>query len=156
MCRSADRARRVSHQYGAEPGISPGPPGRAPILTNEPHGDEVTVPRSCSSTLTFTSSAREIVALGDFNMPKREPGDPILDALARLGLELPEHSSEIGSNLQSDKHYDQIAFFPGDTKQRFTGRTIAPCGSSSRRHEAGGANAAARLWARLARTVAAE
>jgi len=69
------------------------------------------------STFSFT---REVVALGDFNMPKAEPGDPVFAALTSRGLELPAHSSEVGSNLASDKHYDQIAFFPGATRDCFT------------------------------------
>ncbi len=55
-------------------------------------------------------------------MPKRAAGDPIYDALTSKGLELPTHSSEIGSNLASDQHYDQTAFFPGPTKDYFTGQ----------------------------------
>jgi endonuclease/exonuclease/phosphatase family metal-dependent hydrolase len=65
------------------------------------------------------SFAREVVALGDFNMPKQDPGDPIFQALTSKGLEVPKHTSEVGSNQASDKHYDQIAFFPGDTKACF-------------------------------------
>lgn len=61
---------------------------------------------------------REIVAMGDFNMPKKEPGDPIYDALTKRGLVLPQHSSDMGSNLAGDSHYDQIAFFPGTTMDR--------------------------------------
>jgi endonuclease/exonuclease/phosphatase family metal-dependent hydrolase len=67
------------------------------------------------------SFTREIVALGDFNMPKAQPGDPIFDALTRRGLELPSHSSIIGSSIASDNRYDQIAFFPGKTQECFTG-----------------------------------
>lgn len=59
------------------------------------------------------------MALGDFNMPKRAPTDPIFKALTSKGLELPAHTSEVDSNLASDKHYDQIAFFPGETKNAF-------------------------------------
>jgi len=54
-------------------------------------------------------------------MPKANPGDPIYEALTKKGLELPEHSSQIGSAIASDAHYDQIALFPGDVKQAFTG-----------------------------------
>jgi endonuclease/exonuclease/phosphatase family metal-dependent hydrolase len=68
------------------------------------------------SEFSFT---REIVALGDFNMPKKDEKDPIFKALTSKGLELPAHTSEVGSNLNSDKHYDQIAFFPGQTKNCF-------------------------------------
>lgn len=63
----------------------------------------------------------DVVPLGDFNLPKAEPGDRIFDALVALGLETPPHSSQIGSAIASDSHYDQIAFFPGTTKDRFTG-----------------------------------
>jgi len=62
-----------------------------------------------------------VVPLGDFNLPKAAPGDRIFDALVALGLETPPHSSQIGSAIASDSHYDQIAFFPGTTKDRFTG-----------------------------------
>ncbi|CAG0941694.1 hypothetical protein ANRL1_00643 [Anaerolineae bacterium] len=70
------------------------------------------------SSSAFT---RDLVALGDFNMPKCEPGDPIFKALTRLGLELPEHSTQIASSISSDANYDQIAFLPQTTQQRFTG-----------------------------------
>lgn len=55
---------------------------------------------------------RNIIALGDFNLPKAEPGDPIFEALTRRGLRLPKHSTEMGSSIKKDRHYDQIAFFP--------------------------------------------
>lgn len=65
--------------------------------------------------------SRDIIALGDFNLPKVEPGDPIFEALTRRGLHLPEHSTQIGSTIETDSHYDQVAFFPGETQQEFTG-----------------------------------
>jgi endonuclease/exonuclease/phosphatase family metal-dependent hydrolase len=65
---------------------------------------------------------RDILAVGDFNMPKAEPGDPIYRALTAKGLEAPEHSALIGSNLSSDKHYDQIVFFPKHTRTEYTGK----------------------------------
>jgi endonuclease/exonuclease/phosphatase family metal-dependent hydrolase len=67
--------------------------------------------------------SRDIIALGDFNLPKVEPGDPIYEALTRRGLHLPEHSTQIGSTIQTDSHYDQVAFFPGETQQEFTGNS---------------------------------
>jgi endonuclease/exonuclease/phosphatase family metal-dependent hydrolase len=70
------------------------------------------------SSFSFT---RELIALGDFNMPKRKPGDPIFEALTRLGLELPEHSTQIASSISSDSQYDQIAFLPETTQRLFTG-----------------------------------
>ncbi|HTS72174.1 MAG TPA: endonuclease/exonuclease/phosphatase family protein [Gaiellaceae bacterium] len=63
----------------------------------------------------------EILPLGDFNLPKAEPGDAIYKALVSRGLQVPPHSSQIGSAIASDSYYDQIAFFPGTTKDRFTG-----------------------------------
>ena len=33
----------------------------------------------------------------------------------------PPHSSQIGSAIASDNQYDQVAFFPVPTKDRFTG-----------------------------------
>ena len=53
-----------------------------------------------------------IIALGDFNIPKAKKGDPVYDALVKRGLKLPEHGTMIASNINNDKYYDQIAFFP--------------------------------------------
>ena len=64
---------------------------------------------------------KHVLALGDMNLPKTDKSDPIYRALTRKGLRPPEHSTLIGSNLASDMHYDQIMFFPGDTKAKFTG-----------------------------------
>jgi hypothetical protein len=65
---------------------------------------------------------RDVIALGDFNLPKAEPDNPIFQALTKKGLQVPEHTSQVGSNLEGDMEYDQIAFFPGETKQEFTGK----------------------------------
>ena len=62
---------------------------------------------------------RDIIALGDFNLPMVTPGDPIYDALTRRGLRVPAHSTEIASAIATDNHYDQIAFFPGQTSHEF-------------------------------------
>jgi endonuclease/exonuclease/phosphatase family metal-dependent hydrolase len=70
------------------------------------------------SRFSFT---RELMAMGDFNMPKSEEGDPIYKALTALGLELPEHSTQISSAISSDSNYDQIAFLPDTTRDLFTG-----------------------------------
>lgn len=43
-------------------------------------------------------------------------------ALVSKGLELPEHSTKIYSNISNDKDYDQIAFFPG-IKSLLTGKS---------------------------------
>lgn len=50
-----------------------------------------------------------------------EPGDPIFKALTKLGLELPEHSTQIASSISTDANYDQIAFLPEATRDHFTG-----------------------------------
>jgi endonuclease/exonuclease/phosphatase family metal-dependent hydrolase len=65
----------------------------------------------------------DIIPLGDFNLPKTEPGDAIYSVLVSRGLRLPVHSTLIASSISTDNHYDQIAFFPGETKQDFTGNT---------------------------------
>ena len=54
-----------------------------------------------------------IIALGDFNLPKVEPGDMVYKALLARGFEMPEHSTKIYSNINNDKQYDQILFMPG-------------------------------------------
>jgi endonuclease/exonuclease/phosphatase family metal-dependent hydrolase len=64
---------------------------------------------------------RELLALGDFNMPRTMPSDPIFRALTKLGLELPEHSTQIASSIATDAKYDQIAFLPETTARCFTG-----------------------------------
>jgi endonuclease/exonuclease/phosphatase family metal-dependent hydrolase len=66
------------------------------------------------------SYARDIIALGDFNMPKRAPDDPIYKALTAKGLHVPVHTSKVGSSIAKDRDYDQIAFFPGETQADFT------------------------------------
>ena len=65
----------------------------------------------------------DIIALGDFNLPKVEPGDPIYSALKRKGLRKPAHSTKASSSIAKDKHYDQIMFFPGNSKNEYTGKT---------------------------------
>ena len=68
------------------------------------------------------SYVENIITVGDFNIPRVEPGDLIYTALRRRGMQRPEHSTQIASNIANDKHYDQIMFFPGATKDRFTGQ----------------------------------
>ncbi len=61
--------------------------------------------------------AKDVVALGDFNLPKRRPGDRVYDALVRRGLVLPEHATKVGgTNVRDDADYDQMAIFPGPIK----------------------------------------
>ena len=37
--------------------------------------------------------------LADFNMPKADPADPIYKALTKKGLQVPAHSSQVGSTI---------------------------------------------------------
>jgi endonuclease/exonuclease/phosphatase family metal-dependent hydrolase len=61
---------------------------------------------------------RDIIPLGDFNLPVLAEDDPIYKALTSRGLELPEHLSAVGgSSLGGRNHYDQVAFFPGETTE---------------------------------------
>jgi len=56
--------------------------------------------------------SKNIIALGDFNIPMIEKGDVVYEALIKRGLLLPEHSTKVYSNISNDKMYDQIAFLP--------------------------------------------
>lgn len=67
------------------------------------------------SRFAFT---RDIVPLGDFNLPRVHPEDPIFRALTSRGLAIPAHSTAVGgSSLGGDHQYDQIAFFPGEMEE---------------------------------------
>lgn len=71
-----------------------------------------------NSDYSYTSN---VIALGDFNMPQAAWGDPIYAALVARGLYIPPHSTEVGgTNLAGNRHYDQIAFFPGPTQDANT------------------------------------
>ena len=54
---------------------------------------------------------RDIVAMGDFNIPARD--DPMFAALTSTGLQIPGAllRDEFGSNLARDKRYDQIMHY---------------------------------------------
>lgn len=65
--------------------------------------------------------AADIVALGDFNLPKVEPGDLIYDALRRRGLMRPPHSTRVASSIATDSEYDQVMFFPRTAAGAYTG-----------------------------------
>lgn len=55
---------------------------------------------------------KNIITLGDFNIPKVERGDIVYEALISRGLKLPNHSTKVYSNITDDKQFDQIAFLP--------------------------------------------
>lgn len=56
---------------------------------------------------------RNILAVGDFNLPRAQIGDPIFDALTKRGLRLPPHTTRIPTNVSNTADYDQIAVTPG-------------------------------------------
>lgn len=56
--------------------------------------------------------SKNIITLGDFNIPKVDKGDVVYKALLSKGLQLPKHSTKVYSNITNDKQYDQIAFLP--------------------------------------------
>lgn len=68
---------------------------------------------------------KDVFALGDFNLPKIDKDDIIYKALVKRGLQLPEHTSLIYSNISNDKSYDQIAFLPG-SKSRILKHGVFP------------------------------
>ncbi len=53
---------------------------------------------------------RDILALGDFNLPRAEAGDPIYEELTQRGLRLPEYQTKIGTTIAGDSVYDQVAY----------------------------------------------
>lgn len=60
---------------------------------------------------------RNIIALGDFNLPHAEPGDPIYRALTKRGLTIPAHETRIPTNVSDRYDYDQITVVPHLGKQ---------------------------------------
>jgi len=68
------------------------------------------------------SYVRDCIVLGDFNLPKVEPGDLVYSALRRRGLRRPDHSTKIASAIASDSDYDQILFLPSRAGRKFTGK----------------------------------
>jgi len=64
------------------------------------------------SRINKYSFSKNIITLGDFNIPKIESGDVVYEALMSRGLKLPVHSTKVYSNISNDKQFDQIAFLP--------------------------------------------
>jgi endonuclease/exonuclease/phosphatase family metal-dependent hydrolase len=62
---------------------------------------------------------RDIVLLGDMNVPAMDPKESTYKALTKFGWKpLKYVSKTAGSNLGNDKTYDQMAFAPGSIKRR--------------------------------------
>jgi exonuclease III len=71
------------------------------------------------------NSIKNVFALGDFNLPMIDENDKIYKALVSRGLQLPDHTSKIYSNISNDKMYDQIGFLP-DAKTRIISQGVFP------------------------------
>ncbi len=67
--------------------------------------------------------SRNVLAMGDYNLPKREKGDNVYRALTTKGFILPDHSSSMGSNLKGDMHYDQVAYHSSGMGKHYTGNS---------------------------------
>ena len=68
---------------------------------------------------------KNVFALGDFNLPMIDEKNKIYKALVARGLQLPDHTSRIYSNITDDKMYDQIAFLP-DSKSKIISHGVFP------------------------------
>jgi endonuclease/exonuclease/phosphatase family metal-dependent hydrolase len=64
---------------------------------------------------------KDIILLGDFNIPKATTRDRVGKQLMEFGMNLTTYGSQVGTNLSGTEHYDQIAFHPDHTKNKFTG-----------------------------------
>lgn len=65
----------------------------------------------------------DLILIGDFNIPKLADNDFVSTQLRAFGMQPTNHSSFQGSNLDGREQFDQIAFHPGETKDRFTGKS---------------------------------
>ncbi len=64
---------------------------------------------------------QDIILIGDFNTPKANMTDRVGKQLLAYGMQPTTHGSKMGSNLAGTDHYDQIAFHPEHTNNKFTG-----------------------------------
>lgn len=71
------------------------------------------------------NNIKDVFAMGDFNLPKVDKDDVVYKALVKRGLQLPDHTSLVYSNISNDQQYDQIAFLPG-SKSRILSDGIFP------------------------------
>jgi endonuclease/exonuclease/phosphatase family metal-dependent hydrolase len=72
-----------------------------------------------SRAKSSTTYDRDIILLGDMNVPAMSNDDAAYQALLRSGLKpLDAHSKAGGSNLDGSKTYDQLAITPGPIKSR--------------------------------------
>jgi len=72
-----------------------------------------------------TTYDRDIILLGDMNVPEMSDDDAAYQALLKSGLSpLDAHSKAGGSNLDGSKTYDQLAITPGAVKARTLGYDV--------------------------------
>jgi endonuclease/exonuclease/phosphatase family metal-dependent hydrolase len=72
-----------------------------------------------------TTYDRDIILLGDMNVPEMSADDAAYQALLKSGLNpLDAHSKAGGSNLDGSKTYDQLAITPGAVKERTLGYDV--------------------------------
>lgn len=65
---------------------------------------------------------KDVILVGDFNIPSTSDGDLLFRAITSKGLRIPPGLAQrdLGSNLSRNKRYDQILHYPRRTKS-FTG-----------------------------------
>ena len=72
-----------------------------------------------------TTFDKDIVLLGDMNVPSMEPTESAYKALVSLGWQPVKYVSRTGgSNLGNDKTYDQMTFAPGSIGKRVNARRV--------------------------------
>ena len=72
-----------------------------------------------------TTYDRDIILLGDMNVPEMSNDDAAYQALLKSGLKpLEAHSRAGGSNLDGSKTYDQLAITPGSVQNRTLGYDV--------------------------------
>ncbi|MHC4558230.1 MAG: endonuclease/exonuclease/phosphatase family protein [Planctomycetota bacterium] len=65
----------------------------------------------------------DIILVGDFNIPKLKKSDPVGKQLIKYGMQSTHYGSFVGTNLSGRDQYDQIAFHPEYTRDKFTGNS---------------------------------
>lgn len=72
-----------------------------------------------------TQYDKDIVLLGDMNVPAMEPNESTYKALVKFGWKPIVHGTRTGgSNLGNDKTYDQMVFAPGSIGNRVTASDV--------------------------------
>ena len=59
-----------------------------------------------------TAYDKDIILIGDMNVPKMDQSDKVYIQLTRYGYEPTNWSTKVGTNLSGTDHYDQIAITP--------------------------------------------